>query len=60
MVIFNTFCRPAAVASSFLILFSSFCLPSAGAVDMIVLPEGMQSVNFWGCTRLTGTADILG
>ncbi len=25
-----------------------------GAVDKIVLPDGMQSVNFYGCTSLTG------
>jgi hypothetical protein len=42
------------------ILFPLFAFPSAGAVDKIVLPEGMQSVNFYGCKSLTGTAEILG
>ena len=40
-----------------LILFPLFAFPPAGAVDKIVLPEGMQSVFFDGCTSLTGTAD---
>ena len=54
---FNTFWRPTARASSFLIFpFPLFTLPSAGKVDKIVLPEGMQSVNFYGCFSLTGTA----
>ena len=30
----------------------------AGAVDKIVLPEGMQSVDFANCPRLTGTAEL--
>ena len=43
------------------ILFHLFAFPPhAGAVDKIVLPEGMQSVNFEGCTLLTGTAENLG
>ena len=32
-----------------------FAFPSAGAVDKIVFPEGMQTVNFYNCTGLTGT-----
>ena len=28
-----------------------------GAVDKLVLPEGMQSVNFDSCRGLTGTAE---
>ena len=39
-------------------LFPVFAFPSAGAVDKIVLPAGMQSVDFGRCTGLTGTADI--
>jgi hypothetical protein len=42
------------------ILFPLFAFPSAGAVDKIVLPEGMQSVNFWYCTGITGKAESLG
>jgi hypothetical protein len=42
------------------ILFSLFAFPPAGDVDKIVLPEGMQSVNFSMCEGLTGTAYILG
>ena len=30
----------------------------SGAVDKIVLPEGMQSVNFAGCWGITGTAEL--
>ena len=41
------------------ILFPLFAFPSAGAVDKIVLPEGMQSVNFQYCRGITGTA-VLG
>ena len=52
--------RPAAHASSFLIpyfiLFPLFAFPFAGDVGKLVLPEGMQSVNFQDCGRLTGTA----
>jgi hypothetical protein len=40
------------------ILFPLFAFPFAGAVDKIVLPEGMQSVNFQECFRLTGTAEL--
>jgi hypothetical protein len=29
-----------------------------GAVDKIVLPEGMQEVDFHNCLGLTGTAEI--
>ena len=29
-----------------------------GAVDKLVLPEGMQSVNFGACFGLTGTAEL--
>ena len=50
-------CGSAARVSSFLIFpFPPFALPSAGEVDKIVLPEGMQSVNFSYCQYLTGTA----
>jgi hypothetical protein len=40
------------------ILFPLFAFPSAGDVDKIVLPEGMKSVDFCECTRLTGTAEL--
>ena len=52
--------RPAALASSFLIiiLFPLFAFPPAGAVDKIVLPEGMQKVNFYNCRGLTGTTEL--
>jgi hypothetical protein len=39
------------------LLFPLFAFPFAGAVDKIVLPEGMQQVNFGYCD-LTGTADL--
>ena len=53
--------RPAAIASSFLTLsFSLFVFPPSGAVDKIVFPEGMKSVNFGWCNRLTGTAESQG
>ena len=59
VIFYLIFFRPAAHASSFLTL--SFFIyspsPSAGAVDKIVLPEGMQSVNFGGCFHLTGAVD---
>jgi hypothetical protein len=42
------------------ILFRLFAFPPAGAVDKIVLPEGMQSVNFSYCKGITGTAEIQG
>ena len=42
------------------ILVSLFAFPPAGAVDKIVLPEGMQYVNFESCYDLTGTAESLG
>ena len=35
-------------------------LPFAGTVDKLVLPEGMQSVNFNCCKGLAGTAEGLG
>ena len=38
------------------ILFPLFAFPFAGAVDKIVLPVGMQSVNF-SQTSVTGTAE---
>ena len=44
--------------SSYLLLFLLFAFPSAGAVDKIVFPEGMQEVNFGGCSGLTGTAEL--
>ena len=40
------------------LLFPLFAFPSAGDVDKIVLPDGMQSVSFEGCMRLTGTAKL--
>jgi hypothetical protein len=40
------------------ILFSLYAFPSSGAVDKIVLPQGMQSVNFYRCTGITGTAEL--
>ena len=38
-------------------LFLLFAFPSAGAVDKLVLPDGMQSVDFRYCKGLTGTAE---
>ena len=43
-----------------LILLPLFVFPPAGDVDKIVLPEGMQSVNFKSCHGITGTAESLG
>ena len=40
------------------ILFPLFVLPSAGEVDKLVLPVGMQSVNFRDCVGLKGTTDL--
>ena len=37
------------------ILFPLFAFPPAGDVGKIVLPEGMQSVDFTLCKGLTGT-----
>ena len=34
-----------------------FAFPSAGAVDKLVLPEGMQSVDFESCWRIAGNAE---
>ena len=45
---------------SHLILFPLFAFPFAGSVDKIVFPEGMQTVNFYGCTGLTGKAEVKG
>ena len=42
------------------ILFPLFAFPSAGSVDKLVLPEGMQSLNFFQCQGLTGTAESRG
>jgi hypothetical protein len=42
------------------ILLPLFDFPPSGAVDKIVLPEGMQHVNFEMCSRLTGTAERFG
>jgi hypothetical protein len=39
------------------ILFPLFAFPPAGDVGEIVLPEGMQSVNFAYCEGITGTAE---
>jgi hypothetical protein len=41
--------------SSFYPFSSLFTFPFTGAVDKIVLPEGMQEVNFSYCSNLTGT-----
>ena len=38
------------------ILLPLFAFPSAGSVDRVVLPEGMQSVDF-SHTSVTGTAE---
>jgi hypothetical protein len=38
-------------------LLFPFAFSFAGAVDKIVLPEGMQSVSFYGCEGITGTAE---
>ena len=38
--------------------FPRFAFLSAGAVDKLVLPEGMQSVGFYRCYGLTGTAKL--
>ena len=43
--------------SSFYPFFALRLLPSAGAVYKLLLPDGMQRVNFGGCYRLTGTAE---
>ena len=40
------------------ILFPHFAFPFAGAVDKIVLPGGMQSVNFKNCSGITGTTNF--
>ena len=40
------------------ILFLSLTFPSAGAVDKLVLPDGMQSVDFSYCEGLSGTAEL--
>jgi hypothetical protein len=48
--------QPHALPHSSFILLPPFAFPSAGAVDKIVLPEGMQSVNFGFCKGITGTA----
>jgi hypothetical protein len=50
--------QPHALPHSSFYLFPLFAFPSAGSVDKIVLPEGMQEVNFYGCNRLTGTAEL--
>ena len=42
------------------ILSPLFAFPSAGAVNKIVLPEGMQSVDFGNCLGITGTAESQG
>ena len=40
------------------ILFPLFAFFSAGEVDKMVLPEGMQTVDFSDCWRITGTAEL--
>jgi hypothetical protein len=52
--------RPAALASSFLTLyfFPLFAFPSAGDIGNLVLPVGMQIVDFTRCAGITGTAKL--
>jgi hypothetical protein len=50
--------QPHALPHSSFYPFPLFAFPSAGSVDKIVLPEGMQEVNFYGCNRLSGTAKL--
>jgi hypothetical protein len=40
------------------ILLPLFDFPPSGAVDKIVLPVGMQSVDFLFCSGITGTTDF--
>ena len=40
-----------------LILIHHIASPLAGAVDKLVLPEGMQEVNFYYCMCLTGMSE---
>jgi hypothetical protein len=47
----------ARTSSFFIDLFPLFAFPSAGAVDKLLLPVGMQAVNFEDCFGLTGTAE---
>jgi hypothetical protein len=49
--------QPHVFPPSSFIPFPLFALPPAGAVDKIVLPEGIQEVNFSSCHGLTGTAE---
>ena len=49
--------QPHALPHSSFVPFPSLRLPTpSGAVDKIVLPEGMQSVDFSLCKGLRGTA----
>ena len=61
MIIFISY-ELAASRTCFLIphflLFPFFAFTFAGEVDKIVLPEGMQSVNFEECEGLAGTAKL--
>ena len=57
-ILVNTFffaIQPQHVLPSSLYLFA---FSSAGAVDKLVLPVGMQEVNFAWCKDLTGTAEL--
>ena len=58
-ILFNVFfrCSRSLFLIRHFILFPLFAFPFAGAVDKIVLPDGMQSVNFCD-TRITGTAEL--
>jgi hypothetical protein len=52
--------QPHVLPHSSLYPFRLFAFPPAGDVGKIVLPEGMQSVNFQSCKGLTGMAEIRG
>ena len=55
---FPDFGQPHTLPRSSFDPFPSFAFPSAGAVDKLTLPEGMQTVNFYYCQGLTGTAEF--
>jgi hypothetical protein len=40
------------------ILLPLFAFPPTGDVDKLVLPEGMQSVDFECCEGITGTDEL--
>jgi hypothetical protein len=52
--------QPHAFPHSSLYPFPLVAFSSAGDVGKIVLPEGMQSVKFYGCKGITGTAESQG